>query len=108
MKKKTKRKPKIGTKKLKAALDGLKSTVEDALAEGDPEAAAEEHLPNLRSAVYELREAVLSFKWEIKRRMLADNLVTPTIGKPYLKLRPGRPEGSKDPDDYDVVYERIH
>lgn len=102
-----KRRKSINTKKLKSALQGMKSVADKALKEGGA-MDSEEHLPDFREAALNLREAVNDFKREIKRRMLADKLLKETPGRPWLKLQHGKPKGSKNPDDYDVVWDRVH
>ena len=95
------RKKHIETKRVKNALEGLGGVVRGALDKGRA-LNPDDHVDDLRTAVEELQSAVADFKREIKRRMLADKLTVARKDKPYLTLLPGRPAGSRNPDDYQV------
>jgi hypothetical protein len=87
---------------LKHALDRVKGIVSGAMEQGEA-FSPDDHVDDMRSATQELQSAVGEFKRALKRRMLDDGFIVPRKDKPYLRLLPGRPKGSKDPDDYDVV-----
>ena len=91
---------------LKHALSRVKGVVSGAMAQGDA-FDPDDHVDDMRSAAEELQSAVAAFKRALKRRMLADGLTVPRKDKPYLVLLPGRPAGSKDPDDYEVNAEYL-
>jgi hypothetical protein len=100
----------IDTASLKDALSGLGSVVKRGLEEGE-NFNPDYHVDDMRRATEELQAAVEGFKREIKRRMLEDGIFETKKSKDVhaqLKLKPGRPEGSKDPDDYDMIVQRIH
>jgi hypothetical protein len=112
---KSKPKPKRADKRRKKSLDlnplthalkRVKGVVSGAMAEGETFNPGD-HVDDMRSAAEELQSAVAEFKRAIKRRMLADGLTVPRKDKPYLILLPGRPEGSTDPDDYEVNPESL-
>lgn len=107
MKKKAKRKsPKrrkksLDTENLKHALGGVERVVRGAMDRGEA-FNPDDHVDDMRSAVEELQAAVAGFKRALKQRMLADGHTKPRKDKPYLKLLPGPPAGSTNPDDYEV------
>ena len=91
----------LDTSDLKHALGRVKGVVSEATEKGDA-FNPDDHVDDMRSAVEELQAAVAGFKRAIKQRMLEDGHTKPRKDKPYLVLLPGRPEGSTNPDDYDV------
>jgi hypothetical protein len=86
---------------LSHALRRVKGVVRTALEEGES-FNPEDHVDDMRCATEELQSAVAEFKRAIKKRMLEDGHTKPRKDKPYLVLLPGRPQGSTNPDDYDV------
>jgi hypothetical protein len=109
--KKTARKKRtIDTSGLHRALGGLGSVVQRAADQGEA-MNPDDHVDDLRVAVEDLQAAVEGFKREIKRRMLDDGIMASKKSKRVratLVLKPGRPEGSRDPDDYDMEVQQIH
>jgi hypothetical protein len=111
VKRKAKPKPKTAAKRkkksmnmgpLKHALDRVKGVVSGAMEQGEA-FNPDDHVDDMRGAAQELQSAVAEFKRALKRRMLDDGFIVPRKDKPYLKLLPGRPQRSKDPDDYEVI-----
>lgn len=100
-KSKKRRKKYLDTSDVKHALGRMKGVVRGAMEKGDA-FDPDDHVDDMRSAVEELQAAVAGFKRTIKQRMLEDGLTKPRKDKPNLVLLPGRPEASKNPDDYDV------
>jgi hypothetical protein len=109
-KSRSKKKRAIDTQPLSRALGGLGSVVKRAAADGET-MNPDDHVDDLRVAVEDLQSAVEGFKREIKRRMLEDGIFETKKSKHVharLVLKPGRPKGSKNPDDYDMEVQRIH
>lgn len=99
----------IPTDHLKNALAGLGDVVKRGLEEGD-DFKPEDHVDDMRRAAEGLQAAVEGFKRELKRRMLEDGIFETKKSKRVhaeLKLKPGKKPGSKDPDDYDLISQRI-
>ena len=67
-----------------------------------------------RDIAHRLQELNRGLRESIKHAMFATGKLKPgqvlTVRdrRVFLKLRPGAKEGSKKPDDYDLVYELIH
>jgi hypothetical protein len=100
----------IDTSGLRRALGGLGSVVKRATDQGEA-MNPDDHVDDLRVAVQDLQAAVEGFKRDIKRRMLEDGMMETEKSKRVrakLFLKPGRPQGSKDPDDYDMEVQQIH
>ncbi len=83
------------------------------LAKTPPGKITEEHLKTARDIATAMQDVVSGLREAIKRAAMADGQLAPgktiTSGGRlvYVKLRPGCKEGSKDPDDYDLVTEPI-
>lgn len=100
-KSKKRRRKYLDTGDLKHALGRMKGVVSEAMEKGEA-MNPDDHVDDMRSAVEELQAAVAGFKRVIKQRMLEDGHTKPRKDMPYLVLLPGRPEGSTNPDDYEV------
>jgi len=79
-----------------------------------PEDITDDHVDAAEEVATAMHDMVSGLKEAIKRAAMADGQLAPgktiTSGGRlvYVKLRPGRSEGSTDPDDYDLVTEPIH
>ena len=112
-KKPPKRKANVDLKPLKGTLRSVSAKLKR-LAKNPPADITEEHVDTAHDIATAMQDAVAGLKDAIKRAAMADGQLAPgktiTAGGRlvYVKLRPGRKEGSTDPDDYDLVTEPIH
>ena len=110
--KKAKKAP-IDTKKLKKQLEKMQAKLRAMMKEDGLE-IGEEQVSSARDFAVEMQEISRGLRESLKRAMMADGKIKPgqtiTAGGKYVRLapRPGCPEGSTNPDHYDLVYENIH
>jgi hypothetical protein len=101
------------TQKLERELRAMKARLEKMMREDgiDPDELA---VQSAKDFAEQMAEISRGFKEALKRAAMADGKLVPGQvlnvrgRRVFLKPRPGCPEGSMDPDHYDLTYEMIH
>ena len=108
----TKKRP-IDTKKLRRQLEQMQAKLKEMMKEDGVE-IGEEQVKSARDFAEQMQEINRGLRESLRRAMMADGKIKPgqtiTAAGRYVRLqpRPGCPDGSTDPDHYDLVYEIIH
>ena len=109
----TRRDMKAATVKLKRELHIMQAKLREMMIEDgiNPDELA---VQSAKDFAQQMEEINRGFREALKKAMMADGKIKPgqvlTIRgrRVFLKPRPGCPEGSMDPDNYDLTYENIH
>ncbi|MGH9817615.1 MAG: hypothetical protein ACRD6I_16195 [Candidatus Acidiferrales bacterium] len=108
----TKREMKAATHRLERQLKEMKAKLGD-LAVEDGEEPDDLAVRTAKDFAEQMQEINRGFREALKKAMMADGKIKPgqvlTIRdrRVFLKPRPGCPEGSMDPEHYDLTYEML-
>lgn len=107
------REVKAATQKLEGQLREMKAKLGDLMVEAG-EAPDELAVQSAKDFAEQMQEINRGLREALKKAMMADGKIKPgqvlTVRgrRVFLKARPGCPDGSMDPEHYDLTYEMIH
>ena len=111
--KKTRKEQAIDATELTRQLEDAKSKLQNMVDEVDPDGVTPGDVQNAKDFAAQMQEINRGLRESLKRTMMADGKIKPgevlTIEgrRVFLTPRPGCPEGSLDPEHYDLTYEYI-
>ncbi len=106
------KKPAIDLDRIAAGLRSVKSKLQEMMQE-DASEPGEFEMRMAKAAAEQMQEINRGLREALKRAMMADGKIKPGQvlsfkgRRVFLKPRPGCPEGSMDPEHYDLTYEFV-
>ncbi|GEM_PF-5972358 len=103
----------MDAKKVQQQLEAAKARLQKMMDEVDPDDVTPGDVQNAKEFAEQMQEINRGLRESLKRAMMADGKIKPgeTLTfqgrRVFLTPRPGCPEGSMDPDHYDLTYEYI-
>jgi hypothetical protein len=107
------KRPAIEAQEIQHQLEAAKARLQGMMEDVDPDDVTAGDVQNAKDFAAQMQEINRGLRESLKRAMMADGKIKPgevlTIEgrRVFLTPRPGCPEGSLDPEHYDLTYEYV-